>query len=585
MPLSLRAKFLLSLALISALITTAVLLVVRYRVQLRVRAELTQALDTSVITFDRLQSEREQTLERSAALLAALPTLKALMTSGDAATIQDASATFWRLSGSQLFVLAGSDGTVSAFHTSVEAFPREAAQAALKQFLATGTTRDWWYGEGHLFQVFLQPIAVGAPDSSYALGLLAVGYEVNEGVAQDVSRVAASEVAFSFNDSLVVSTVRPPYRDALAAMLTRDANTSAAQRQVRLGTESFLVRTVRISSAESSRVTLTVLRSFDQATAFLSSLNEWIVGIGAAGVLAGSLLVFLVSTTFTRPLERLVSGVRALEAGDYDFPLDARGGDEVATLTAAFDRMRQQLQATQKRLLETERMATIGRMANTISHDLRHPLTAIQAYAEFLSEPGLSPDQRKDYFQEIRIAVNHMTDEINQLLGFSHERQALHRVDGGLDEVVDRAVKTIKALPEYERLSLSSSVGPECRAWFDPGKVERVLLNLLFNAAEAVSPTDGRIDISADVHADGVDLRIRDNGPGIPESIAATLFEPFVSHGKQKGTGLGLTVVNNVMVQHGGSASVERTGPDGTTFLLRFPLESPGDRPARSAKS
>jgi signal transduction histidine kinase len=72
-----------------------------------------------------------------------------------------------------------------------------------------------------------------------------------------------------------------------------------------------------------------------------------------------------------------------------------------------------------------------------------------------------------------------------------------------------------------------------------------------------------------------VNIRVVDNGPGIPDAIASTLFEPFVSHGKQKGTGLGLTVVQNVMQQHGGTAAVERTGPDGTSFLLHFPL-SPG---------
>ena len=571
--LSLRTKFLLSLVLISTLITTAVLLVVRYRVQLRVRADLTQALDTSIVTFDRLQQQREETLERSASLLAALPPLKALMTSDDSATIQDASATFWQLSGSQLFVLANRDGAIVAFHSATTPFPRAAAQQAIDRYMTSGDTRDWWFGGGRLFQVFLQPIAFGDPAAGNALGLLAVGYAVNDAVAEDVSRVAASEVGFAYDNTLVISTVDARYRDALATLVTGGEGRVSAPHEVQLGDEAFLVNSVRISRDSAQAVTLTVLKSFDEATAFLRSLNRWIVAIGAAGVLAGSLLVFLVSTTFTRPLGRLVSGVKALEQGDYDFPLDERGGDEVATLTAAFNRMRHQLQATQRQLLETERMATIGRMANTISHDLRHPLTAIQAYAEFLEERELSDDKRKDFVQEIRIAVNRMLDEINQLLGFSHERQALQMLQGRLDEVVDRAIKTVKALPEFERIVITGQVGPECLAFFDPGKVERVLLNLLFNAAEAVSPEDGRIVVSGECVADGVHLRVTDNGPGIPDAIVSTLFEPFISHGKQKGTGLGLTVVNNVMQQHGGEAVVEQTGPDGTTFLLHFPAQ------------
>jgi signal transduction histidine kinase len=168
-----------------------------------------------------------------------------------------------------------------------------------------------------------------------------------------------------------------------------------------------------------------------------------------------------------------------------------------------------------------------------------------------------------------------MLEEINQLLGFSHERQAFQRVDGRLDELVDRAIKTVKALPEYEGVTITSHVAADCRAWLDPGKVERVLLNLLFNAAQAVSPQTGTIDVSCASTARGVELRVRDNGPGIPAEIVDRLFEPFVSHGKQTGTGLGLTVVHNVMQQHGGSALVEQTGPTGTTFLLHFPASAP----------
>ncbi len=569
--LSLRAKFLLSLVLISGLITTGVLLVVRYRVQLRVREQLTQALRTSTVTFARMQRQREETLERSAALLAALPPLKALMTSGDVATIQDASETFWQLAGSQVFVLADREGTISAFHTSTAEFPREAAQAAIARYTERGgAPRDWWFGGGHLFQVFLQPISFGAPESGVSIGLVAVGYEVNAAVADDVRRVAESEVGFAIDHRLVVSTVEPSQRDALASLMA-DAPTMNTPRALRLGRESFLATTVRISPENAPNVTLTVLKSFDEATRFLDSLNRWIVAIGVVGVMAGTLLVYLVSTTFTRPLWRLVSGVKALEGGDYTFPLDERGGDEVATLTAAFNRMRHQLQATQRQLLETERMATIGRMASSFSHDLRHPLTAIQAYAEFLEDGSLADDKRKDFTQEIRIAVNHMLDELNQLLGFSHEGKAVKPVDARLDELVDRSIRTVKALPEFEALTMSSAINAPLHGWLDPGKVERVLLNLLFNAAEAVSPTDGRIEVTAEACDGGIDLRVRDNGPGIPPEIAGTLFEPFISHGKQKGTGLGLTVVQTVMQQHGGSASVEQTGPEGTTFLLRFP--------------
>lgn len=568
---SLRTKFLLALVAISASITTAVLLVVRHRVELRAREEVVTALDNSIVTFDRLQQQREFTLERSAALLAALPTLKALMTSEHPGTIQDASGTFWQLVGSQIFALADREGTISAFHTTTPEFPRDAAQTAIRRYLAGGDAQDWWFGAGHLFQVFLQPIALGESDTGYPIGLLAVGYEINQAVAADISRVASGEVAFAYDRRVVVNTVAPDDHEALATVVSNPASPTGVAREVRLGAAAFLARTVSLSRGTTLTVSLTVLKSLDETSAFLENLNRWILGIGVAGILVGSLLVFLVSTTFTRPLARLVSGVEALERGDYEYPLEARGSDEVSTLTGAFNRMRRQLQATQRRLIDAERLATIGRVASTISHDLRHPLTAIQAYAEFLAERDLTEAKRHDYLHEIRLAVNHMTDELNALLGFSRERQPLNCVDESLTEVIDRAIRTVKALPEFEHIVITGSVAPDCRATFDPARLERAMLNLLFNAAEAVSPSVGRIDVTGQVNALEAEIRVIDNGPGIPDEIAGKLFEPFVSYGKPNGTGLGLSAVQNVMQQHGGTAVVEYTGPHGTAFVLRFP--------------
>lgn len=156
-----------------------------------------------------------------------------------------------------------------------------------------------------------------------------------------------------------------------------------------LGRERFLATTTDLQPGSSERVSLVVLRSYDQATVFLSSLNRWLAGLGLIAILAGGLLVFLISHTFTRPLGRLVGGVHALERRDVSYPLEARGDDEVSELTRSFDRMRRNLMRAHKELLQAERLATIGRMASTISHDLRHSLSAILANAEFLSEEKL----------------------------------------------------------------------------------------------------------------------------------------------------------------------------------------------------
>jgi signal transduction histidine kinase len=580
--ISLRTKFLLSLAVISASLTWATLLLVRQRVQVHVREQIADSLHNSVVTFQSLQQQREATLSRSAALLAALPPLKAVMTSRDTVTIQDASATFWKLIGSDLFVLSDSSGRLMALHTSRPGFTDAEAQQSLQRSIASGEAKDWWHVGGRLFQVFLQPIYFGSADENVPIGLLAVGYEIDDRVASDISRVSASQVAFGYGNSLVVSTVQAQQRDELVRAIGRLTAQGGGTRQLQLGNERFLATSVVMSPGDSDRVTLTVLKSYDQATAFLESLNRWIVVVGLAAVLAGSILVFLVSTTFTRPLAELVAGVQALERGDYAFPLQVRGSDEVSSLTVAFHRMRLQLQETQSQLLDAERLATIGRMASTISHDLRHPLTAVLAYAEFLSDGNLSEHQRKDFFQEIRIAVNRMTDEISSLLGFSKHREILRPVYGRLSEILERAVQNVKILPEFESVKITFADPDECSGWFDPAKVERVLLNLLFNACEAVCPESGQVEIVARASAGGMVIQVVDNGPGIPDAIRDSLFQPFVSHGKEKGIGLGLTVVQKIMTDHGGKVSIVTTGPRGTTFELTFPSGALNDKAASS---
>jgi signal transduction histidine kinase len=578
--LRLRTKFLLSMVAVSAALTFTTLYVVRNTVQQQVRLEIQRDLQNSVSAFRNFQKQREQTLERSAALLADLPNVRALMTTHDAATIQDQSHDLWNLAGSDLLVLSDPSGKVMALQaTPTEVSVRE-AQEFIPGIVKRAETRHWWYVHGHLYEVFLQDIYFGPASGQQVLGYLVLGYEIDDRVAHEVSQVAASEVVFRSGDAIVRSTLKPAQEEEL--LRTVDTSKEAPD-EVRLGDERFLATTVDLASSGNPELRLWVLKSFDQATAFLSRLNELLLALGLAAVLAGSLLVFLISHTFTRPLDTLVAGVRALGQGDFAYPLEARGGDEVAEVTGAFDRMRTNLQTTQRELLDSERLATIGRMASSISHDLRHSLAAVMANAEFLCETDLSPGQREDLYAEIRIAVKQMTDLIESLLEFSRTRESLHPSQGDVREAVQSAIKGLKTHPEFQRVPIHVSWDGATEGWFDFKKLERALMNLLLNACEVVPPGTGQIDVQLRRNGQTLDIRITDNGPGIATAVRDNLFEPFVSHGKENGTGMGLTVVQKIVQDHGGDVVVEQTSPAGTTFRVRVPL-SPSAENAMAAK-
>lgn len=569
----LRTKFLLSMVVVSAALTFTTLLVVRRTVQQEVRLGIQRDLQNSVSAFHNFQKQREVTLERSAALLADLPNVRALMTTHDPATIQDASRDLWQLAGSDLLLLADSSGKVMALQAAPQEITVREGQDFFPLVVSREETRHWWYVEGHLYEVFLQDIYFGPASGHQVLGYLLLGYEIDDRVARDLSRVAASEVAFRYGDSIVRSTLKPAQESELLRVAPRTAAGGPPQGdQIRLGQERFLATAVDLPTPGTPAMSLWVLKSFDQATAFLSNLNELLLALGLTAVLAGSLLVFLISHTFTRPLENLVAGVRALEQGDYAYPLQVRGGDEVAEVTGTFDRMRKNLQKTQRELLDAERLATIGRMASSISHDLRHSLAAVMANAEFLCESNLTPGQREDLYAEIRIAVAQMTDLIESLLEFSRTRESLHPSYGDIRSALDRAVQGVKAHPEFQRIRIRISGEGSTEGWFDFKKLERAFLNLLLNACEVVPAGSGKIDIELRRKGESLEIRIEDNGPGIADAVRDRLFEPFVSHGKENGTGMGLTVVQKILQDHGGDVAVEQTSASGTTFRINIPL-------------
>lgn len=558
--------------LISAGLTATSLWFVRRSVQSEVRKSIFADLQNSVDTYHNFQKEREITLTRSADLLADLPTLRALMTTQDEATIQDASDALWKLGGSDLFVLADRSGKVVALHTSAPGLTRDMAGECLNQSLGESNVGQWCYGGKHLYEVFVKPVYFGPASDERTLGYVATGYEIDAEVASQVSRIAASQVAFFYGDTIVKTTLSPAAEAELSQHGPSASGGGLQPRDLELGHEHYVIASLELAAGRTPSVRLAVLKSYDQATAFLDRLNRLLIALGLAAVLIGSALVFLISHTFTRPLDNLVAGVRALGRGDYAYRLDAHGGDEVAEVTTAFNRMRQSLLRSQQELLEAERLATIGRMASSISHDLRHSLAAIVANAEFLCAGGLTADQREELYQEVRVGVNQMTDLIDSLLEFSRTRESLRPIQADVRDSVERVLTTIRAHPDYHRVQITVTQAGASTGSFDPRKLERALYNLLANACEAAKRDAAEVSVSLERAGDKMTIRVADNGSGIPESIRWVLFEPFVSFGKENGTGLGLTVVQKIVQDHGGEVAVEQTSERGTVFRVTLPL-------------
>jgi len=580
--LRLRTRFLLSMLLITTGLTTTSLLLVQRSIRSNVRQSIAVNLRNSVAAFQDFRHERETMLTSDVALLADLPITRAIMTSPDPVTIQDASQDISQIAASDLFVMVDRGGRVVALHTKTPGFTKEAAEKYFQQSLDEdrGETSHWWLGDHHLYQTFIQPIYRGSRTDGTLLGFLVIGYEINDRLAEEVSKVAGSQVAFSCGSEIVGTTLMPAQTEGGSVQQLIAGSVHDDPRDIEIGSERFLATSLELSGSRETPVRLSVLGSYDQATKFVDQLNRYLLLLGLAAILVGSGLVFFISHTFTRPLGSLVAGVRALEGGDFHHPLDPRGGDEVAELTRTFDRMRASLLKTQRDLLESEQLATIGRMASSISHDLRHSLAAIVANSEFLCDSHLTPVQREELYQEVRSGVNLMTDLIDSLLEFARTRESLTPAFANVSETIQRAVLAVRLHPRHHNRSIDVFCGIQLSGWFDQRKLERALYNLLLNACEAAPPLGGTVEITAAEVAGSITISVADNGPGIAESIRERLFHPFVSYGKENGTGLGLAVVQKIVQDHRGEIVVERT--QGRT-VFRIVLPARVQDPSRGA--
>jgi signal transduction histidine kinase len=493
---------------------------VRRAVEHQFQTEISDDLRGSVMQFKNVQHDRESGLQRSAALVANLPILRALMTTSHAKTIQDAALELWRLAGSDLFLLANPAGDVVGLHNRGASLDRNVTARLLADSLADNVRAHWWFGGGSLYEVSIQPIYFGNPADGRLLGYLGLGLEINEQQARDLSRLTESEVVFCQADVPVRSTLSYSQLAELVPLLPSlvDAGSPVF---ISLGGERFQATSVELCVGSGKLVRLVILKSLESAYAFLHQLDRLVLGLGFVGIVAGTLLALVVSRTITRPLDELVEGVRALGRGEYDYPLSANGRDEVAELTGAFGRMRSSFRESQRELLEAERLATIGRMASSISHDLRHHLAAMVANAEFLSEGRVT--ERQVLYEELRDAANQMMDLIDSLLEFSRTRDSLRPSWVRVDDVVARAVQTVRARPAFAGIAWQVARS-ELEAVLDSGAFYRALQNLLINACEAVPPGRGRVSVDVGVRAGRLEVRVSDNGQGVPESIRMRLF-------------------------------------------------------------
>jgi signal transduction histidine kinase len=219
-----------------------------------------------------------------------------------------------------------------------------------------------------------------------------------------------------------------------------------------------------------------------------------------------------------------------------------------------------------------EPLSAVSRIVAFVSHDLRHPLTAILANAEFLTRSDISEMQRGDTYQEIRWAIDRMNEMVSSLLECSKGRDTLRPATRNIVDTVEHAIRMTSVRQEFPRVTIKHHHKGLAVGWFDSNRLERVVANLVLNACEAVSPDSGQIVITTTGNRACLQIGVWDNGPGISPTIEDSVFQPFVSSGKARSSGLGLAIAKKFVEDHGGVICLDGRSATGTLFKITIPF-------------
>ncbi len=311
-----------------------------------------------------------------------------------------------------------------------------------------------------------------------------------------------------------------------------------------------------------------------------------------AAIFVGSMLARGVS----RRIAELADATRLVGEGDLNIRVPEGGGDEIADLARAFNRMLGEVESSRARIEYLQRISAWQEMARRLAHEIKNPLTPISLAVQEIHRrySGSDPDYQRlvdttleiveDEVGTLRRLVGEFSDfarlpqaslERADLAEFLREQGARLGVRGGDRDSSENALNDLLSLGEVSNISMEFEIpeGP-CEALIDPQMLRRVLLNLVRNAAQALSHAKvsaGRVRVRLEQQSEFWNVDVEDNGPGIPLELRETVFDPYVTT-KDDGTGLGLSIVKKIVIEHGGTIRASESELGGARLRVRLPV-------------
>jgi two-component system NtrC family sensor kinase len=303
----------------------------------------------------------------------------------------------------------------------------------------------------------------------------------------------------------------------------------------------------------------------------LDSFRRQVILIAAASILLAILIAIPVAWSITRPLTEVADATRKVAQGDWSVRVPVYGRGETGILAESFNTMVSTLKETQERLVQKEKLASVGQLAAGVAHEINNPLGSVLLYADILRKE--TPDDDAQHKADLEMIINEATRckvIVNDLLNFSRQNEVLAQ-STNVNEILRELAEEGGKREIHQGVDIILDLAPDLPAvQADPLQLRQVFLNLMSNAAEAM-PEGGRLALRTKKGpADGfVTVEVADTGVGIAEENMKKLFTPFFTTKPiGKGTGLGLAIIYGIVKMHRGQISVQSQAGQGTTFTV-----------------